>query len=255
MSPVHKWEITVAAGGYYPDLAHHFFGNDIDLGYENDHIGMQFYAYSRHIDELDDPDHVSERLYSLQLLLNGALRAAAGCVSSMPIQFLGFSAYENGCSYPVSAHRIEEDPFSRNPRIDQIHTRYEDPRQRYPSYLLYLAKRDPCLRDLLFLLGLISTNTTLEKVLAWSTLYKILDSVKHYAKEIDAGIDAFADPEQLSLFTAACNNTSILGIYARHGASENPPPKRALTNIDDASALIAGMTARFCRGYIAAKYP
>ncbi|WP_337883195.1 hypothetical protein [Chromobacterium haemolyticum] len=251
MSPVHKWEITVAAGGYYPDLAHNFFGNDIDLGYENDHIGMQFYAYSRHIDELEDPEHVSQRLYSLQLLLNGALRAAAGSVSSMPVQFLGFSAYENGCSYPISAHQIEEEPFSRNPRIDQIHTRYENPRQRYPSYLLYLAKHDVCLRDLLFLLGLISTNTTLEKVLAWSTLYKILDSVKHYAKEIDA----FADPEQLSLFTAACNNTSILGIYARHGASENPPPKRALTDIDDASALIAGMTARFCRCYIAAKYP
>ncbi|KMN76731.1 hypothetical protein VK98_19395 [Chromobacterium sp. LK11] len=254
MSPVHKWEITVAAGGYYPDLAHNFFGNDIDLGYENDHIGMQFYAYSRHIDELDDPEHVSQRLYSLQLLLNGALRAAAGSVSSMPVQFLGFSAYENGCSYPISAHRIEEEPFSRTPRIDQIHTRYENPRQRYPSYLLYLAKHDPCLRDLLFLLGLISTNTTLEKVLAWSTLYKILDSVKHYAKDIDAGIDAFANPEQLSLFTAACNNTSILGIYARHGASENPPPKRALTDIDDASALIAGMTARFCRSYVAAKY-
>lgn len=242
MSPVHKWEITVAASGYYPDLAHNFFGNDIDLGYENDHIGMQFYAYSRHIDELSTFPNVSCSCCSTT------------SVSSMPVQFLGFSAYENGCRYPISAHRIEEEPFSHNPRIDQIHTRYENPRQRYPSYLLYLAKHDPCLRDLLFLLGLISTNTTLENVLAWSTLYKILDSVKHYAKDIDAGIDAFADPEQLSLFTAACNNTSILGIYARHGASENPPPKRALTDIDDASALIAGMTARFCRSYVAAKY-
>ncbi|MGR2661451.1 hypothetical protein [Chromobacterium haemolyticum] len=255
MSPVHKWEITVAAGGYYPDLAHNFFGNDIDLGYENDHIGMQFYAYSRHIDDLDDPEHVSQRLYSLQLLLNGALRASTGDINSMPIQFLGFSAYEDGGFHSISAQQIEEDPFSRNPRIDQVHTRYENPRQRYPSYLLYLCKRDPDLRDLLFLLGLISTCTTLEKVLTWGTLYKILDSVKHHAKSIGAAIDTFADPEQLSLFTAACNNTSILGIYARHGASENPPPKRVMTDITEASTLIAGMTARFCRSYIAAKHP
>jgi hypothetical protein len=255
MLPAHKWEIAVSAGSYFPDLTQNFFGNDIDLSYENDHMGIQFFAYSRHIDELDSARHVAQRLYSLQLLLNGILRAYWQDVKHHPITFTGFVLCEGGGFGSVHADIIEERPFSQDPEIDVINSAWDDPKQRYPSYLLYLAKKDECLRSILFLLGLISTNSTIEKILTWGTLYKILDCVKHYSKDIGQLIDDFADKAQITYFTAACNNMSILGLYARHGASGNIPPKEVIADISEAVDLIVKMAAKFCGRYVQVKYP
>ena len=251
----HKWEISVSAGPYFPSLTQDFFGNDLDFSYENEHLGMQFFAYSRHIDELDDAKHVARRLFSLQLLLNGALRAAWQDAAYCPITFTEFVLCDGGGFESVYADVIEDLPFSQNPEIDIINSARENIKNSYPAYLLYLAKKDECLRSILFLLGLISTNSTTEKILTWGTLYKILDSVKHYSKDIEQSIDNFADTAQISNFTAACNNMSILGLYARHGASGNKPPKNVITDISVAIDLIVKMAAKFCRQYVKIKYP
>jgi hypothetical protein len=255
MLPEHKWEIAVSAGSNYPDLTQNFPGNDINLSYENDHQGMQFYAYSYHVDELDDPVCVAQRLYSLQLLLNGALRLCWGSIDALPVHFSSFARINGGGEYSVYARVIEEDPFSRNPAIDQDLSGWNNPKSRYPSCLLNLSKADSDLRALLFLVGLVSTNSPLECVLTWSTLYKILDTVRHHSKELKLSVEEFAEKHKVNAFTAACNNMSILGVYARHGATGNNPPTKVIAELDDAIDLIVSMATKFCHAYINARHP
>jgi len=255
MLPPHKWEISVSAGSNYSSLADSFCGNDISLCYENDYLGIQFFAHSYHIDEIDDPIHVAQRLYSLELLLNGALRATSWKrINTIPIQFTGFALCEVGCRYSIYAEDIEENPFSQNPELDKDHSVYDNPRKNYSSYLFNLAKIDPNLRGILFLLGLISTNSTIEKILTWGTLYKIFDSVKYHSKKIGIPIDKLVDVSKLESFKAACNNMSILGLYARHGVTANPPPTKVIIDISEAINLISTMAANFCKRYVQIKY-
>lgn len=253
MSLSHKWEIAVSAGSYYPDLTYKFPGNDIHLCYENDHLGMQFFAYSYHVDEIDDPAHVAQRLYSLQLLLNGALRLDWGDINAMPVRFSEFVRTGGGERNAVYAKVIEENPFSSDPEIDNF-PKWNDPKSIYSSRLLNLSKSDGDLRGLMFLVGLISKNSPIESILTWGTLYKILDTVKHHSKNLKLPLNQMTDMQRVNEFTAACNNMSVLGIYARHGAAGNKPPTKVIADLDDAVDLIVSMAEKFCRAYICTKY-
>jgi hypothetical protein len=253
--PPHKWEIAVRAGSYFPYLTQNFLGNDIDLSYEDDHMGMQFFAYSRHIDELDEPLHVAQRLYSLQLILNGALRLCWGNTQNYPVYFTEFALCESGGRHSVYAHTIEENPFSTDPAIDENLPDWNSPKKKYSSYLVNLSKHDPELRGLLFLVGLISSNSPIESILTWGTLYKILDSVKHYSQSNNFRLESFADQGRIEEFKAACNNMSILGLYARHGAASNKPPKKVITDLSEATNLIVSLASNFCDAYVKARYP
>lgn len=255
MNREHKWEVGVSSGSYYPSLTQEFSGRDIGLAYEDDHMGLQFFAYSYHIDELDDPKDVSKRLYSLELLLNGALRVSWAGTRVCATNFTSFSEINVGGNHGIWADSIEEYPFSRNPQIDQFRPAHDDPRTYFPSYLLYLSRQSDELRSLLFLCGLISKNSPLETILTWSTLYKIMDCVRHYSNLAGISMNDIVSPTELNKFTAACNNMSILGLNARHGAAGNPPPTRVMTSIDEAIDLILGMASSFSRRFVAIKYP
>lgn len=250
----HKWEITVSAGPYYPCLTQNFNSNDITLSYENDHLGMQFFLYSRHLDELDDHAKVAQRLYSLQLLLNGALRLYWGNIHEKPIHFSDFVQIDSGGRNPIYAKVIEENPFSRNTEIDYFPQRNSS-KNKYPVHLLNISKTDSDLRALLFLVGLVSNRTPIECILTWGTLYKILDTVKHHAKVLKLPFNQFADKEKITKFTAACNNMSVLGVYARHGAAGNNTPTKVITDLDEATDLVISTATNFCRAYINTKYP
>ncbi len=254
MSSPHKWEIAVSAGSYYPDLTHNFPGNDIDLSYENDHLGMQFFAYSSHVDELDDPVHIAQRLYSLQLLLNGALRLSWGNIRAIPVHFTDFARSDGGERSSVYAKIIEENPFSGKPEIVHF-PKWNNPENSYPSYLLHVSKSDRDLRGLLFLVGLVSNNSPIESILTWGTLYKILDTIRHHSKTLQLPFDQLADKQKINAFTAACNNMSILGVYARHGAAGNDPPTKVITDLDEAIDLIVSMATKFCHAYVRSKRP
>ena len=255
MNQPHKWEIGVSAGSYYPSLAEQFSGRDIGLAYENDHMGMQFFAYSYHIDELDNPILVGKRLYSLQLLLNGALYINSGELDKSPIKFTYFVKLDGGSQQSIWTDIIEEYPFNNDLLIDQFKHPLDNPKKSFASYLLHLSRQSTELRTLLFLSGLISTNSTIEKILTWSTLYKILDCVKHYSLKEDFDVNSFVDNTRLEMFTTACNNMSILGLNSRHGAKGNKPPiKAVMTDLDEAINLILSMSKLFTKAFISKKY-
>lgn len=246
----HKWEFSISAGSYYPSLTQSFRGNDLSLVYDDDYLGMQFYGFSSHIDCLEDPSRVAKRLYSLQVLLNGALRISSGGVNMMPITFDKFALCDGGSNGSVHADAIEECPFDLSPSIDAGLASWNDPKSSFPSLILNRSKYDKELRGLVFLVGMISTRSATEKILTWSTLYKILDSIKHYSSVFSLPYDSFADKKSINEFTAACNNMSILGINARHGASGNNPPKNVIKDLDKAVALIVSLSNLFVREYL-----
>lgn len=255
MNREHKWEIGISSGAYYPSLAEAFGVHDIGLSYENDHMGMQFLAYSYHIDDLDRPDEVARRLYSLNLLLNGSLRVAFKEIQTPVTKFTYFIEPNVSGPHYIWAESIEEYPFSTNPQIDQFRLELEDLKTFFPSYILYLSRQSEELRSLLFLCGLISTSSPLENILTWSTLYKIMDCVRHYSNQEGIKMANLVNVAELNKFTAACNNMSILGLNARHGAAGNPPPTRVITNMHDAIDLILGMAHNFAREFVQRKYP
>lgn len=150
---------------------------------------------------------------------------------------------------------IEEYPFSGNPLINQLKNSLDGPNKSFASLLLHLSKQSTELRTLLFLCGLISVKSTLEKILTWSTLYKILDCLKHYSRKESFDVKLFADSAQLDMFTTACNNMSILGLSSRHGANANKlPTKKVMTDLDEAINLILSMTKLFATAFISKKY-
>lgn len=256
MLPDHKWEIGVSAGSYYPGLTQDFWGNDLFLEFENDVMGMQFYAFSYHIDELDNEDDVACRLFSLETLLNGALRLSySSSILAAPVRFTCFAMCDGGPRHEVYASNIEHDPFSHNPEIDRMECSSRPAKGRLPSRILNLCKQDVALRTLVFHVGLVSINSTLEKILAWNTLYKIYDSVNFHATTNNYDFAQMGDQKRIKQFTAACNNSLLLGVYARHGDQGWGQPKAAITDLNEAIDVILELARNFCRTHIAAKYP
>ncbi|MDR7088607.1 hypothetical protein [Cellvibrio fibrivorans] len=255
MLPHHKWEIGISAGSYYPDLTQEFWGNDIALSYENDHMGMQFFGYSYHIDELTDEKLIASRLFTLQLLLNGCLRIAWNSMHSCPVEFTCFAACNGGAIHSISTSHIENFPFSANPKIDLEESEYRPAKGKFSSHLLHLCKKDVALRSLILQVGLITLSGAFQKIMTWGTLYKIYDTVKYYSKEYGYPIEKFADPKKIKDFHAACNNSLLLGPYARHGELGFKQPKSAITDLDEAVEVIINFAGGFCRHYINEKYP
>lgn len=255
MLPEHKWEIGISAGSYYPSLTQEFWGNDIGLSYENDHLGMQFFGYSYHIDELDEEHEVASRLFTLQILLNGCLRVAWEEIFACPVEFVEFSRCDGGGRSEVYASKIEDFPFSLNPKIDQNQWDMRPASGRLHSYLLWLSKKDAALRAILIQIGLISLHGAFQRIMTWGTLYKIYDSVKYHSKVNDYPVEKFADEKRLNAFTAACNNSLLLGPNARHGDKGWGVPSSSITDIDEAANLVLEFASNFIRCYVRNKYP
>ena len=246
----HHWKIRIRAGSSYRDLATRLGGNDLSLSFEHDdHTGLQFFAYSYHIDNLQDEKAVATRLFSLEAILNGALRIAYKNIPCR-ICFVSFAPASGGSSRDVWAETFEEYPFSNNPDID-IFTELNRPEKHLVSHWIYLSKQFEAIRIILIYVGIISTATSNDKILTWSTLYKCVDTIKHFCKEVGMSYEDLVDKRKLNSFTSVCNNSIVLGVYARHGTSNGKPPKKEpMTNIDEAIELILDFSNKFVRAYV-----
>jgi hypothetical protein len=251
----HVWTVLVQAGNYYHDLANHWRGDDVSFCHEDDERGPHWYAYSAHIDQLTDPAEISRRLFSLQLLLNGALRLDWLSVDRSPVVFTDFAA-DKGLRHPVSP--VDSDPYPFQAVIAPASRPFpkapETADRHFPALLLHLASRSEELRTILFLVGLIRTHTVENRIAAWSGLYKIHDCISHYSPLISMSWQSFVATGDLKKFTGAVNSMAILGIFARHGAGSNTPTK-VITSLEEACGLILPYARKFCVAYVNAKFP
>jgi hypothetical protein len=242
-------EIHVRAGATFESLEQHWGGNDIALGSsEESHTGKVFSAYSYHADELLEPVAAARRIYSLQVLLNGAIRVCQGRMETVPIIFTDFNG-EAG-TYAVDAHDLEEEPFSRQAFIDEDLSGFRDPKRHCASLLIYLSKQDEIIRTILLLAGLISTLTSMSRIHSWNSLYKIYETVKFGCGQRKWGMVEFCDTGKINDFTAACNNVSILGINSRHGLKKGTPPTRVISDFGEACGLVLQLAHNFCWKYV-----
>lgn len=228
-------------------------GDDINLAYE-DEMGLDCFAYSTHIDGLQDEKEVAERAYGLEVILNGALRLDREEAQSERVRFTEVVRLETGLLKRINPEALEQYPFDKDAPVEQKILDISNPKTDYSSYLIHLSKSDDNIRTLVLLVGLLSSHSALEKVLTWGTLYKIYDSVRFVSRE--SGIDylPFVDEIRLDQFTGTCNNMSVLGISSRHGLAKNSPPKKTLTDLAEAVDLIVKMASKFVRAYVTSKY-
>lgn len=247
--PGYHWEISVDAGSYFESMAQSFGGNDLGFSsLDESHTGKVFLAYSYHADQLPDPGLAGRRIFSLQLLMNGALRVEVGNLSLRPMEFTEF--HDGRSVHKVDPSSIEENPFSNVPFIDQDLSGFRNPKRDGTSHLIFLAKTDEVIRTVLFLAGMIATYTPLLRILSWSTLFKILDTLKHGCRLHGWDVADLGSEDDVERFTAACNNASILGLEARHGLSGRQPPTRIMRDFDEAAVLILTMARKYVEKFV-----
>ena len=225
---------------------------DLVLSWDTDHLDQYIYsAYSPHIENLSDINHIMKRVLSLILLYNGSQYITDlnlhHKINAIGIEGKGFS--EN-----LWASEIEEYPFEYNEKFyDKSCFKYID--TPLDTVLFDLTKIDYILRTLLFLAGLISRRDSFEdKILTWSTLYKIYDTVTYGCKEAKININELAPKKKIKAFTATCNNMSVLGLNSRHGLDYGKTPKDIIHNLEEAIYIILCLSRNFATRYIKTVY-
>lgn len=160
------WTIDVHAGPYFIELASQLYGNDLSLYYLDDpETGLSYRATSPHLNDVSDSEEVGKRIYSLQVILNGALLASEVETFSRPVEFARFWR-EGHQIFKAKADQLDEFPFS-----DSVSTTEEDPfgsAANDVGRLIHLSKQSDPIRINLLLLGLISKRTTIEKIHSWN---------------------------------------------------------------------------------------
>ena len=236
----HRWKVDLSAGGYFPDLATSFDGEDIALDFDNDpETAYYFFAYSNHLDCLTEQSAVMDRLVALELLLNGALRLADGgeVFFVTPIRFTEVWNLETKGRALIKSSLPDEAPFDE----DVIQASTDEEPAHPAARLIALARGDEGLRILLLQVGLLSWPGRADQLYAWSSLYKAYDTVRTLASQRKLNAYEFVDKSKIEAFTAACNSMSILGLSARHGFSKNQPPKRVTTSLEEATRDVMAM--------------
>lgn len=242
----------------YEFLNQRFKNNDIVLSYEYDyHDQLYGVVFSRHIESLDSTKAISKRLFSMQILLNGARFIVLGHETRKRIEFNQFQIKNHTTlldqTIKIHSDSIEEYPFNGDEEENLTSPDFALPCD-LDSLLFTASKIDHVIRALLFQAGMIRTYNTFDKILTWNTLYKIVDTVKYGCREISIAIDTLIDEDSLERFTSACNNALVLGVNARHGLNARQTPRKTpITDIEEAVNLILCLAHRFAVQYVQAK--
>lgn len=251
-----NWEIHVNAGSDFEDFGHSMGGTDIRFSTScESNTGMLFSAYSRHVDCCESLDSKLARIYSLQVFLNGARRFFEQDWDVYPITF--YEAYDGESIYKINEVGFDDYPFCTSPEPDLTSDKsgFYDPNRHYVSRLINESKKCRFIRALLIYSGLIKTNETSNRILAWSLLYKMLDTVKtslsNESVKLEPDLISHFD---LKKFTGSCNTVETLGVYARHGITMQSRPKATVTDFKEAADIIFPMCRKFINKHKHTKY-
>lgn len=255
------YNVTIYIDNPYNDyefLNQQFNNNDIVLSYDHDYNDQLYgVVFSPHIESLDSIEAILKRLFSMQILLNGARFIILKHETHRRIEFDRFEIINHPILenqiVNIYADSIEEYPFEGNEDNNLASPGFIFPCD-LDSLLFTASKIDHVIRALLFQAGMIRTYNTFDKILTWNTLYKIVDTVKYGCHEIGITVNSLIDEDSLERFTSACNNALVLGINARHGLKDKKTPKKQpLTDIEEAVNLILCLAHRFAVQYVQTK--
>lgn len=242
-------EIIIADAAFLQNETQRWKSKDLILSYDTDHLEQYIYsAYSPHIENLQDKEHVMKRVMSLMLLYNGAQYIRG---LNLNYKVVATAIHGKGFSDKLWASEIEEYPFEHNEEFyDKSCFQYSN--SSLDLVLFDLTKIDKTIRVLLFLVGLISRPNSFEdSILSWGTLYKIYDTVDYGCKEADIDINTLIPKRRIKALTATCNNMSILGLNSRHGLKDyGTPPTNIINNLEEAVFTVLCLSKNFLIEYI-----
>lgn len=251
-----NWEIHVHAGSDFEDFGDSMGGTDIRFSTScESNTGMIFSAYSRHVDCCESLDSKLARIFSLGVFLNGARRFWQASWDIYPITF--YEANDGKSIYKIDATGFDDYPFcsSPEPDISLDKSGFLDPNRHYVSKLIHESKNCRFIRALLIDSGLINTNETSNRILAWSLLYKMLDTVKTSLKNDGESLSpTLISKNDLKKFTGSCNTVATLGVYARHGITEQTRAKATVTDFKEAADIIFPMCREFIKKHKHTEY-
>ena len=210
---------------------------------------------SVHIEDLRTKNNIDARIKSLNILLNGSLNIVFN-YSIPKINFKNYCVENIKVSDSINLYQsefLEEFPFKGTEEQYKTNLNLSE-NDSFQSYLFSISKADFIVRTLLFQAGIIATYSINEKILTWSTLYKIVDTITMGCKEINININNLINKKDLKIFTQSCNSPFILGINARHGKGDkNQKILTPLTDINRAIELILCLTKQFLLQYTESK--
>ena len=242
-------EIILADASFLLHETQRWKSKDLILSCDTDHLEQYIYsAYSPHIENISEAEHIMKRVMSLMLLYNGAQYITGLNLNS---KVTATAINGKGFSEKLWASEIEEYPFDYNEDFyDDSCFKYTD--TSLDSVLFDLTKIDTTIRVLLFLAGLISRPNSFEdSILSWGTLYKIYDTVSYGCKDADIDINTLIPKTKIKAFTATCNNMSILGLNSRHGLKDyGSPPTNVINDLEEAVFTVLCLSKNFVIEYI-----
>jgi hypothetical protein len=259
-----KIEIIVSHNSsYLESLVHSWNSNDLYFTMDYDFSDQRiFSAFSPHIENIKNEKELVKRILSLNILVNGALFVAYAKTKTK-IKFINYYIEDKEIDSSIKkdgfvgfwTDSIEEYPFEND---EDFYIKKENrnlPKKADLDVMLFsISKFDYIIRTLLYQAGIIFNNGINEKILTWTTLYKMVDTIKVGCKEITIDYKTFIDETALERFTAACNNPTVLGIYARHGGKgKNVTRIQPITHLEEAISLILCFANRFSKIYVMKK--
>jgi hypothetical protein len=248
---------------YLESLVSSWNSNDLYFTMEYDHLDQRiFSAFSPHIENIKNEKELVKRILSLNILVNGALFVAYAKTRTK-VEFTNYHIEDKEIDNTIKkdgfagfwTDSIEEYPFENDESFYiQEENRNLPKRADLDVMLFSISKFDYIIRTLLYQAGVIFNNGINEKILTWTTLYKMVDTIKVGCKEVGVDYKTLIDEVALERFTAACNNPTILGVYARHGGKgRNITRIQPITHIEEAISLILCFANRFSKVYVTKK--
>ncbi|MFN1535201.1 hypothetical protein [Vibrio jasicida] len=245
-----QWEIIATDAPYFSALSQKI-GGAISLSSDRDDNGYINSIYSGYLEHLIDVDDVIARAAGLELVLNGAVRIARGDCYYIPIKFTEVVNLNTNATTSVLATTVDPNPFELPQGVNAPQYLPQMALKSKTAVLFNYAVNDEAVRTLLFYAGLVKTTDVTDKILAWSTLFKMYETVRAFCTPNGIDINNLYDSTRVAAFTTSANHMSILGIYARHSHGKGGrAPRNFITDLDEAIEIVFGLASSFCNEYM-----
>ncbi|WP_209391280.1 hypothetical protein [Chryseobacterium sp. RR2-3-20] len=192
--------------------------------HDDNHLSS-FYFSSLALNELDNKDDIIKRAYQIISIFEGIFKL---CEKRSKKYFTLDALYEFGTKKNIAAPIYEPELYFIDFDISTLKNSIES-KTHNPVYDLFSQIiKNKFLTNLFFLL---SRNTD------YKLLYMIYDDLKYFLHQ-EKSLGLLKEFENdIKIFTHTANNYEVLGYFARHGRTNQQPPKKIMS-IEESQELI-----------------
>jgi len=225
-----RWRYPILSSYSWLDsFAQDHYDLDIDILIEfHDDAPSQYEWSSRHLNDLDCPQEVTNRAAALKALMDGGLFIIRG-MSYSPMRF-GQLIDENELARPIQEVDVLVEPFSATIIKEEFNKLPSQTSFSLVGRYIYQSRYDSLTRGILSFLGV--------NGISWVSLFAVKDYMRtgNWTEEQIAHA-AGRSKSDVELFNHTANSPLAIGPFARHGDKGRLRPKEKMTLVD-ASRII-----------------